>query len=252
MNTQELKGVAPEATPVAPAVAPPVSPEGNPPQPEDGKIVFESQEAVDKAINAGRADLGRTNADLKTRLETATTQIDGLRTTQEGIRSNQRKAELALIEEPAAKAAKQAEFDTQDKEADITRRSAELDTRESKIDASATANIAITAEARARELEVSTGVPAQTLLDSPLVKDTSVDGIVTYHVDRMALVADILKGQGENKGVIAVGASTPAALAAAASDDKTFLKGWGDGTIPITAENQKRADRIHKELSTTV
>lgn len=35
------------------------------------------------------------------------------------------------------------------------------------------------------------------------------------------------------------------------ADDKEFLKGWGSGSIPMTAENQKRADRIHKELSTT-
>lgn len=249
MTTQELKGVAPEAAQAAPAVAPSAPPEGNPPQPEDGKIVFESQEAVDKAINAGRADLGRVNADLKTKLETATTEIAGLRTTQEGIVKNQRDVTLAGIEDPAAKTAKQAEYDAQDREAAITRRSTELDTRETQIAASATANTNITAEARARELEVSTGVSAQTLLESPLVMDKAADGTVTYHVDRMALVADILKGQTpEEKGVIAAGGRTPAALAAAANDVE-FTRAFGNGELPNTPENRNRANALLKNLT---
>jgi hypothetical protein len=188
---------------------------------------------------------------LKAQLATRDSEIADLRSTQKGIITTQRQSILDGIEDPMAKVAKQAEFAVEDGKAANIRRSSELEAEKRQIAANATANSAITAEAKARELEAATGVPAQRLLDSPLVKDTAEDGTVSYDMSKMETLATDLKGAGETKGIEAVGARTPAAIAAA-TDDKTFLKGWGDGSIPITAENQKRADRIHKELATTV
>ncbi len=247
MTEQEATGVAEKGA----AGTPP--PDSNPQsQPEDGRIVFETKDEYEKAINAGRSDLGRVNADLKAQLDAKTTEIDGLRTAQQGIITTQRQSILDGVKDDAdATARLKVQFATEDKETAANRRSNDLDARERQIAASATANSAITAEAEARKLETTTGVPAQRLLNSPLVKDTAENGTVTYDLSKMAQLADDLKGTGETKGVEAVGARTPAALAAAA-DDTTFMRAWGRGELPPTKENKERAKRIHQSLPTTV
>ena len=249
--TQVKEGAAPEAAPQAPAVAPAVPPEGTPPSPpEDGKVVFESQEEYDKALNAGRSDLGRVNADLKAQLDAKTAEIDGLRTTQEGIITTQRQAQLdAAKEDPAAQARLRETFAIEDGKAANTRRSSDLDARDRQLGVNATANSDITAQAKATELASSTGVPAQTLLDSPLVKDKAADGTEVYNLDKMASLAGTLKvaTPGETKGVTAVGANTPAAIAAAANDTE-FKRAWGEGELPNSKANQDRARALEKNL----
>lgn len=251
--TQEEKGKSAPAAQPGPETAPAVTQEATPPStPEDGRITFETQEALDKVVNDGRADLGRKLKAAEGRIAEQDTEIANIGKAQEGIRTTQRQAQLDAAKDDAeAQAQLRKTFADEDKDTALSRRSSDLDVRERQIAANATADNATLAAGKARELEASTGIDASVLLTHALVLDKAEDGTVTVNIERMEALAGTLKGAGTEKGIEAVGANTPAAVAAAASD-KDFMRDWGKGNVPSTAENQKRADRVNQSLSTTV
>ena len=239
--TQEAKGAALVAEQPGPETAPVEPQPGNPPsQPE--QVVFASQEEYEKALNAGRSDLGRELKAAKDRIVEQDTEMAVIRTSQEGIRKTQRVGILAGIDDPATKAAQQADFDREDRDAAATQRSNDLDARERQITVNASANTDIAAQAKAVELVAGTTILPQALLDSPLVKDRLVDGTEVFNLSKMEALAGTLKGNppGEQKGLTAIGSNTPAAIAAAANDAE-FKRAWGEGELPNTKPNQDRA-----------
>ncbi len=251
--TQDAKGAAATDTQPAADTPPTVNQEGNPPsQPETEEAKIElTQSELDKRINAGRSDLGRKLKVASDRIAEQDTEIAGIRTSHEGIITTQRQAILDAIEDPAEKAKKQGDFSAEDKDTALTRRSSDLDARERQIAANATAGNSTLAEVKARELETATGIPAQRLLEDPLVKDKAEDGTDTINLERMGQLAETLKGTSDAKGITALGAKSPGAIVGAA-DDKQFMHDWGSGLLDITPENQKRADRLNAALPTTV
>jgi len=250
VKEQETKGAAQEAA--QPAVTPAVPPEGDPLSQPEGDQITMTQDAYDKAINAVKAERGREIKEAKDEAVAARAEVDSLRTAQDGIITSQRQARLDAVKDTPEEQAKLRDtFAAEDKDTALTRRSTELDVRERQIAANATADNSTLAAGKARELEASTGIDASVLLTHALVLDKAEDGTVTVNIERMEALAGTLKGAETEKGIEAVGANTPAALAAAASD-KDFMRDWGKGLVPSTADNQKRADRINQALPTTV
>ncbi len=205
--TQEPKGVTPEGT------APVPPPEGNPPSgPDKDGIYHLNQEALDKRVHQEDSRVGRENKELKDRLALQGTEMAGLRTAQEGIRTTQRQSQLdAAKDDPDATARLKAQFTLEDGKDALDRRSNDIDAKERQIAANAAANSDIAAQAKASTLQAATGVDAQALLDSPLVKDTAADGTVTYNLERMEALAITLKPNVEVKGVVPKGGGPQAA-----------------------------------------